>query len=87
MENNATELEFNVVIHSKIDAIPQEQVFPLTLEIYGDDSTLLGTKDVTIRVPAVPNANKYANNKTLNMYRGHTNVASLLSTLLIQRTI
>ena len=57
VENNATELDFTVVIHGKIDAIPQEQVFPMTLEIYGDDSTLLGTKDVNIRVPAVPNAN------------------------------
>ena len=54
---DGAELEFNVVIHGEVDALPQEQVFPMTLEIYGDDSTLLGTKDVTIRVPAVPNAN------------------------------
>jgi hypothetical protein len=54
---DGAELEFNVVIHGEVDALPQEQVFPMKLEIYGDDSTLLGTKDVTIRIPAVPNAN------------------------------
>ena len=54
---DGAELEFNVVIHGEVDALPQEQVFPMTLEIYGDDSTLLGSKDVTIRIPAVSNAN------------------------------
>ena len=49
------ELDFQVLIMGEVAALPHDQSFPMTLEIYGDDSTLLGTKDVTVVVPGVPN--------------------------------
>ena len=52
---NGIELDFQVLIMGEVAALPHDQSFPMTLEIYGDDSTLLGTKDVTVVVPGVPN--------------------------------
>ncbi|MEC7987988.1 MAG: hypothetical protein VX278_22665 [Myxococcota bacterium] len=48
-------LDFQVLISGEVASLSVEQVFPMTLEIYGDGSTLLGTKDVTVIVPPVAN--------------------------------
>ncbi|MGB0641089.1 MAG: hypothetical protein ACPGTU_17260, partial [Myxococcota bacterium] len=45
-------LSFGVDISGTVPASAVDQTFPMTLEIYGDGSTLLGTQDVTVVVPA-----------------------------------
>ena len=45
-------LSFGVDVSGTVPASAVDQTFPLTLEIYGDGSTLLGTQDVTVVVPA-----------------------------------
>jgi hypothetical protein len=45
-------LAFEVAISGTVPASTIDQTFPLTLEIYGDGSTLLGTRDVSVVVPA-----------------------------------
>ena len=48
----AVSLAFSVDIAGSVPASTIDQTFPLTLEIYGDGTTLLGTQDVTVVVPA-----------------------------------
>jgi hypothetical protein len=50
----AVSLAFNVEIFGSVPESTIDQTFPLTLEIYGDGTTLLGTQDVTVVVPATP---------------------------------
>jgi len=45
-------LSFVVGISGEVPASTIDQAFPLTLEIYGDGTTLLGTEDITVIVPA-----------------------------------
>jgi hypothetical protein len=45
-------LDFGVEISGSVAASTVDQTFPLTLEIYGDGTTLLGTQDLTFTVPA-----------------------------------
>ena len=45
-------LGFSVEISGSIASSTVDQTFPLTLEIYGDGTTLLGTQDLTFTVPA-----------------------------------
>ena len=45
-------LAFGVEIDGTIASSTSDQTFPLTLEIYGDGTTLLGTQDLTFTVPA-----------------------------------
>jgi hypothetical protein len=45
-------LGFGVEISGTIASSTADQTFPLTLEIYGDGTTLLGTQDLTFTVPA-----------------------------------
>lgn len=50
--STAVDLDFNVDISGTVAASTSDQTFPLTLEIYGDSTTLLGTRDVSVTVPA-----------------------------------
>jgi hypothetical protein len=45
-------LDFVVEITGSVPASTEEQSFPMTLEITGDGTTLLGTEDLTVTVPA-----------------------------------
>lgn len=45
-------LDFVVEITGSVSASTEEQSFPMTLEITGDGTTLLGTEDLTVTVPA-----------------------------------
>jgi hypothetical protein len=45
-------LGFGVEIMGSVPASTIDQSFPMTLEIYGDGTTLLGTEDLTFIVPA-----------------------------------
>ena len=45
-------LGFDVEITGSVPASTVDQSFPMTLEIYGDGTTLLGTEDLTFIVPA-----------------------------------
>ena len=44
-------LDFVVSVAGDVPASTIDQAFPLTLEIYGDGTTLLGTEDITAIVP------------------------------------
>ena len=50
--SSAVSLDFSVDISGSVPESTIDQTFPLTLEIYGDGTTLLGTQDVTVVVPA-----------------------------------
>lgn len=50
--STAATLDFDVSIAGSVPASTIDQSFPLTLEIYGDGTTLLGTQDITVTVPA-----------------------------------
>ena len=45
-------LDFTVEITGSVPASTVDQSFPMTLEIVGDGSTVLGTEDLTVTVPA-----------------------------------
>ncbi len=49
---SALALDFEVAVSGTVPASTIDQTFPLTLEIYGDGSTLLGTRDISVTVPA-----------------------------------
>jgi hypothetical protein len=47
-------LDFVVEITGSVPASTEEQTFPMTLEVLGDGTTVLGTEDLTVTVPASP---------------------------------
>jgi hypothetical protein len=45
-------LSFTVTVTGEVPASDEEQTYPMTLNIYGDDTTLLGSEEITVVVPA-----------------------------------
>jgi hypothetical protein len=45
-------LDFDISVSGSVLASTSDQTFPLTLEIYGDGTTLLGSRDISVTVPA-----------------------------------
>jgi hypothetical protein len=52
MGTTAMSLSFTVTVSGEVAASTEDQSFPLTLSIYGDGTTLLGTHEITVLVPA-----------------------------------
>jgi len=49
---SAVDLVFTVTVTGEVPASDEERTFPMTLTIYGDETTLIGTEDFTVVVPA-----------------------------------
>ena len=47
------ELEFTITLDGVVPALPDDAIYPVTLNVYGDDTTLLATEPLIIVVPGI----------------------------------